>query len=330
VEAVCENARHRVNQDLSMKVLLLLVLFAVSSAALSEDAALSPPATSKVVLHVLGVAQDAGYPQVNCYEPRCLPVWAQPELGSGASMLALVIDGRRFHLFDAAPTLPRQLYQFWTETGLTLGDLDGVWLTHAHMGHYAGLLHFGKEAANTRAVPVHAMPRMMAFLARNGPWRQLVSTQNIVVRPLTANTPVLIGAAKITPWLVPHRDEFSETVGYLIEGPNKRALYLPDIDKWQKWDQDLATVLKTVDVALLDATFFSGDELPGRDIALIPHPTVLESIALLKQLPRPVRSRVVFTHMNHTNPLLDPGSKATQSVLALGFKIARIGDRFDL
>ena len=153
-----------------MKVLLLFVLFAVSLAALSEDASLSPPTTSKVVLHVLGVAQDAGYPQVNCYEPRCLPVWAQPELGSGASMLALVIDGRRFHLFDAAPTLPRQLYQFWTETSLTLGDLDGVWLTHAHMGHYAGLLHFGKEAASTRAVPVHAMPRMMAFLARNGPW----------------------------------------------------------------------------------------------------------------------------------------------------------------
>ena len=313
-----------------MNVLLLLALFAVSSAASSEDVALPSSSASRAVLHVLGVAQDAGYPQINCYEPRCLPVWAQPELGSGASMLALVVDGRRFHLFDAAPTLPHQLYQFWTKTGLTLSDLEGIWLTHAHMGHYAGLLHFGKEAASTSAVPVHAMPRMAAFLARNGPWSQLVSAQNIVVRQLTANGPVLIGAAKVTPWLVPHRDEFSETVGYLIEGPDKRAVYLPDIDKWQKWDQDLVAMLKTVDVALLDATFFSGDELPGRDIALIPHPTVLESMALLKSLPRPVRSRVVFTHMNHTNPLLDPGSKETQSVLALGFQIARIGDRFDL
>ncbi|MDG1112444.1 MAG: MBL fold metallo-hydrolase [Pseudomonadales bacterium] len=314
-----------------MKVLLpLLVLFAVSSVAFSEDVAPPPSTASKAVLHVLGVAQDAGYPQINCYEPRCLPIWARPELASGASMLALVIDGSRFHLFDAAPTLPRRLYQFWTETGLTLSDLEGVWLTHAHMGHYAGLLYFGKEAASTHGVSVHAMPRMAAFLARNGPWSQLVSAQNIVVHQLTANTSVLIGAAKVTPWLVPHRDEFSETVGYLIEGPNRRALYLPDIDKWQKWDQDLVAILKTVDIALLDATFFSGDELPGRDINLIPHPTVLESMALLKSLPRSVRSRVVFTHMNHTNPLLDPGSKETQSVLALGFRIARVGNRFDL
>ena len=313
-----------------MKVLLLLVLFAVSSAALSEDAALSPPATSKVVLHVLGVAQDAGYPQVNCYEPRCLPVWAQPELGSGASMLALVIDGRRFHLFDAAPTLPRQLYQFWTETGLTLGDLDGVWLTHAHMGHYAGLLHFGKEAANTRAVPVHAMPRMMAFLARNGPWRQLVSTQNIVVRPLTANTPVLIGAAKITPWLVPHRDEFSETVGYLIEGPHKKALFIPDIDKWNRWELNLATELKKVDYAFLDATFYSAKELGNRDMSQIPHPSVLETIQTLKDFSMEERAKVIFTHFNHTNPLLDNASEATKKVLALGFKIGRIHDRFPL
>ncbi len=311
-------------------LLPLLVLFVVSSAALSQAHAQPPSAAAKVVLHVLGVAQDAGYPQVNCYEPRCLPIWRDPELGSGASMLALVLNDRRFHLFDAAPTLPRQLYQLWTETGLTLGELDGVWLTHAHMGHYAGMVHFGKEAASTETVPVHAMPRMAKFLEQNGPWSQLVSAHNIVVHALTANVPVSLGPATVTPWLVPHRDEFSETVGYLIEGPNKRALYLPDIDKWQKWDQDLIAILKTVDVALLDATFFSGDELPGRDIDLIPHPTVLESMALLQSLPRSVRSRVVFTHMNHTNPLLDPSSKATQAVLAEGFKIARVGDRFEL
>lgn len=282
-----------------MKVLLpLLVLLAISSTASSEPVAPPPSTDSKAVLHVLGVAQDAGYPQINCYEPRCLPVWARPELGSGASMLALVIDGRRFHLFDAAPTLHRQLYQFWTETGLTLGHLEGVWLTHAHMGHYAGLLHFGKEAASTHAVPVHAMPRMAAFLARNGPWSQLVSAQNIVVHQLSANTPVLVEAAKVTPWLVPHRDEYSETVGYLIEGPNKHALYVPDIDKWQKWHRDL--------------------------------PLVLQSMTLLKDSPRSVRSRVVFTHMNHTNPLLNPDSTETQQVLSMGFKIARAGDQFEL
>ena len=318
-------------KDVSVNVLLLLFAwFGYSVGFASEGSMPNPSSGSSVAVQVLGVAQDAGYPQINCYEPRCLPVWENPRLGSGASMLALVIDGRRFHLFDAAPTLPQQLYQFWASTGLALTDLAGVWLTHAHMGHYAGLIHFGKEAASTRGVAVYAMPRMAEFLAENGPWSQLVSAQNIVVHQLSANNAVVVGPAKVTPWLVPHRDEFSETVGYLIEGPNKRALYLPDIDKWQKWHRDLVSVLQTVDVALLDATFFSADELPGRDLALIPHPTVLESVAMLRDLPRSVRSRVVFTHMNHTNPLLDPASPETQQVLSMGFKIARVGDRFDL
>ena len=59
----------------------------------------------------------------------------------------------------------------------------------------------------------------------------------------------------IEPFLVPHRDEFSETVGYRIVSQNRSLVYIPDIDKWSKWDQDIFKVVLHTDYALLDGTF---------------------------------------------------------------------------
>ena len=116
----------------------------------------------------------------------------------------------------------------------------------------------------------------------------------------------------------------------MIEGPNKKALFIPDIDKWNRWELNLATELKKVDYAFLDATFYSAKELGNRDMSQIPHPSVLETIQTLKDFSMEERAKVIFTHFNHTNPLLDNASEATKKVLTLGFKIGRIHDRFPL
>ena len=209
--------------------------------------------------------------------------------------------------------------------------MDGIFLTHAHIGHYTGLMYLGKEAANTKNIPVFAMPKMSSFISNNGPWSQLVAQHNIALQPLVANQAVVLSPSlQVTPFLVPHRDEYSETVGYLIEGPHKKALFIPDIDKWNRWELDLATELKKVDYAFLDATFYSAEELGNRDMSQIPHPSVLETIQTLKDFSRAQRAKVIFTHFNHTNPLLDNTSEATKNVLALGFKVGRMYDRFPL
>src|SRR5690606_25277372 len=62
---------------------------------------------------------------------------------------------------------------------LRAGPFDGVLLTHAHMGHYVGLAHFGREAANTDRLPVWCTSKMAAFSRENAPWDQLVSLGNI-------------------------------------------------------------------------------------------------------------------------------------------------------
>ena len=134
-------------------------------------------------------------------------------------------------------------------------------------------MYLGKEAINANCIPVYTMPRMNHFIKRNGPWNQLVLLDNIELLPLQNRTRVeLTDSLTVTPFLVPHRDEYSETVGYIIEGPSKSALFIPDIDKWSKWETSIIEAIKGVDYAFIDATFYDGEEIKSRDISQIPHP----------------------------------------------------------
>lgn len=282
-------------------------------------------AAESVRIVVLGIAQDGGVPHAGCTRACC-----DGDRRERVVSLGLVDEAaRRWWLFDATPDFPEQWRRMQTEApGCTLA---GVFLTHAHIGHYTGLMHLGREVMGARGVPVYAMPRMQAFLEGNGPWDQLVALGNVQVAPLVADSAVsLTPRLRVTPFLVPHRDEYSETVGFVIEGPSRRAAFLPDIDKWERWDRPAEALVRGVDVAYLDATFFDGSELPGRDIREIPHPLITESLARFESLTPAERARVRFIHLNHTNAALDPGSEAAKRVRAAGCAIAREGEVFGL
>ena len=249
-------------------------------------------------LVVLGRAQDAGIPQLGCTQAACVdrregrkPVERVASLG-----LRNARTGQHF-LFDATPDLPSQLH------ALNGGRPPaGIFLTHAHIGHYTGLMYLGRESINASKVPVYGTSRMASYLASNGPWSQLVSQGNIAINAIEYDRPVtLADGVRVTAFQVPHRDEFTDTVGYLIEGPNKKALFIPDIDQWSKWDRDIRALVDRVDYALLDGTFASAVEIPGRSIADIPHPLMSDTRARLKG----TRAELWFIHLNHTNPELD-------------------------
>ena len=302
----------------------------LAAAALTLAATASAGDTTYI--QVLGITQDAGYPQANCYQPHCNRAWEDKSLRRTASCLA-VVDGptKTKYLFDATPDIRDQLYRLHLIAPDTVYSLDGVFLTHAHVGHYTGLMHFGHEASATRDVPVYAMPRMREFLSNNGPWDQLLRYQNIELTSLENGSEVTLSKhLTVTPFLVPHRDEYSETVGYRIDGPNRSAVFIPDIDKWDRWDTDIRNVIRSVDYALLDATFYADGELPGRDMRQIPHPHAAESMALLENMTDEEKSRVIFVHMNHTNPLLVEGSPEQAEVEKRGFRFAREGMRLEL
>jgi pyrroloquinoline quinone biosynthesis protein B len=203
------------------------------------------------------------------------------------------------NLIDATPDLPAQIH------ALTGGRApDGIFLTHAHIGHYTGLMYLGKETMSARGVPVYGTARMAAFLRANGPWKLLVDDGHIALREIDTDRPVDLGGARVTAMRVPHRDELSDTVGYLVEGPRKKALYIPDVDRWEKWDRDIGAIADQVDLLLLDGTFASAAELPHRDIARVPHPLLSDTRARV----RGRKARVLFIHLNHTNPALVDGT----------------------
>lgn len=307
----------------AFRCIVMSVSLLVTGAMASGDA---------VTIHVLGIAQDGGYPQTGCYRPHCARAREDATLQRSVSSIAIVDEsaGEKY-LFDATPDINAQLYRL----NLLAPDADfvfaGIFLTHAHIGHYTGLMHFGHEAMGASDVPVFVMPRMGGFLKTNGPWDQLVRYRNIVLQTLHADSPVTIGNdIRVTPFLVPHRDEYSETVGYRIDGPNKSAVFIPDIDKWSNWNRDIREIVRSVDYALLDATFYADGELPGRAMGEVPHPFVSESMALLEDLSEEEKARVIFIHMNHTNALLIDDSGERRTVEARGFKIAYEGMRLEL
>ena len=280
------------------------------------------PAPSGVEAVVLGIAQDGGVPHLGCRQKLCVEARRDPSKRRLVASLGLVDRGagKRF-VIDATPDFAEQIVH--------LGGMpDGILLTHAHIGHYLGLAQLGREVVNARAMPVYCTPSMARFLRGNRPWSRLVESKNIEIREVVPGERfALTESVRVTALRVPHRDEDSDTVAYAIAGPSAKLLWLPDIDKWEKWDRKLEDVVHDVDSAFLDGTFFSADEVPGRSIADIPHPLVPETVSLLS--PARVGTRVFFVHLNHTNRLLWD-EKEVSRLRDRGFGVAVQGQRVPL
>lgn len=236
--------------------------------------------------------------------PDCVAAWRDPKLRQRVASLAIVDpQSHQRWIIDATPDFPSQLASLDAAAPRGSVLLDGILLTHAHIGHYLGLAHLGREVLGAHAIKVYAMPRMREFLQHNGPWDQLVKLQNIELVPIEDGVPIALNERiTVTPLRVPHRDEYSETVGFIVRGPSRSILWLPDIDKWEKWSTPLESVLTRVDVAYIDGTFYDATELPGRDLREIPHPLMTETLARLAN--SPLRAKVRFIHLNQSNPLL--------------------------
>ncbi|MEP0264068.1 MBL fold metallo-hydrolase [Dokdonia sp.] len=308
---------------------VLLLFFGCTQTNIKPEKQLEPIPNTDVYLKVLGIAQDGGMPHINNSQEY-------NDVANGDRKKELVVslglidtEQKKKYLFDATPDMPEQLDMLHKEL-ITNTIIDGVFLTHAHIGHYTGLMHFGREAMGADAIPVYAMPKMNTFLSTNGPWSQLVGIENIKIVPMLADSSITLSRKlKITPFLVPHRDEYSETVGYRIEGPEKTALFIPDINKWSKWTTSIIEEVKKVDYAFLDATFFSEGEIP-RPMSEVPHPFIDETVALFKEEDAAIKSKVIFIHFNHSNPALDKQDVKRLALEKEGYRFARQGEIFGL
>jgi len=297
------------------------------------------PATAQSAPYamVLGSVQDGGLPQAGCYTDRCNRARQDPRY-----VTSLVLstpepkraDTRRYYLVDASPDLRAQMdlideEPFRRRAG-NRRPFDGIFLTHAHMGHYLGLALMGREALAIAPTPVYCSREMRDFLSNNGPWSLMVREGRLHFPDVPTDEWFSVEEAleaKMVP--VPHRPEYSDTVAWVFRGLQRTVLYLPDIDAWNKWDRRVEDVVADVDIALLDGAFFSPEEVPGRNIEDIPHPMIPDTMARLEPLLGGGR-RIVFTHFNNTNPVLDEGGPEATQVLRRGFELAREGMVFPL
>ena len=299
--------------DLKSRLAVILVVFFLPWIISSQ----SKPSYS---VKILGVVQDGGLPHLGNNKTCCEKIQQNKYV---TSIMLINNENNESYLFDASPDINEQL-NFMGDRIKT--DLKGIFLTHAHIGHYTGLMYFGREALNSKSINVYAMPRMKRFLEDNGPWSQLVSLKNILIKEINNNSKLSVDPnIIIQPIEVPHRAEFSETVGYIIHGPNKKLLFIPDIDKWYLWEKSIIDEIKKVDYALIDATFYDEKEINYRDISEIPHPFVIESLELFKNLKLKEKKKIYFIHLNHTNPLLHSDSDEYKNLISKGFNVANEG-----
>ena len=332
--------RAGINQNCAMKIIYFIIFITIfSSFELKHHNSPREEITdlsfelSETSLVILGTVQDAGSPHIACDQDCCKNLFKNPDKNRKVISLGLVDpENNTKYLFEATPDIAEQmkmLKKFGAENSKETPN--GIFLTHAHIGHYTGLMYFGKEAMNAKNIPVFTMPILKKYLETNGPWSQLIYNQNIILKEISNGNAInLTSNLNVIPFIVPHRDEYSETVGYTIIGPNKKALFIPDIDKWEKWDKNIIDEIAKVDYAFIDATFYDAEEINNRDISEIPHPFIIESMSLFANLPRKEKNKINFIHFNHTNPALKLNSSQAKQIINNGFNIAQINDVFKL
>ncbi len=302
----------------SCSLSFLIFFFSIISFSQSDD--------RSDYIQVLGIVQDAGYPHIGC-EKDCCSVVSPGEYFVSSLGLVDKTNNKRY-LFDATPDIHNQLNILEKFPNGNL--IDGIFLTHAHIGHYSGLMYLGREGLGGDNIKVYVLKRMAKFLTKNGPWDQLVKLNNISLQTISNKKFVKLSEnILVIPIRVPHRDEYSETVGYKILGKSKKILFIPDIDKWDEWEKSIVDEVKLVDYAFIDGTFYNGSEL-NRDMSEIPHPSIEETLKLFSNQPQAEKNKIYFIHINHTNPVLTNKNGVRDLILNMGFNIAEKGLQLSL
>lgn len=252
---------------------------------------------------ILGSGQDEGIPRLDCNCPQC----KKGIFRYGPSVLLMPKNGNRKILIDVPPDIKRMV---------GLNPIDSIFLTHAHIGHYGGLFFLGKEAYNADEKPVYCSEKMKEWLGSgNKAYRHLIERNNIQLIPFKPGEKFELDSLGCKPIKVNHRNEDADTVSLMFVENGNKFYYMPDLDHWTKKTEGL--VIES-DVALIDGTFFSSEEIDREDV---PHPFVKETMERFEGS----GTEIYFTHLNHTNPVADKETKEYKKVIEEGFGVAEDG-----
>lgn len=289
-----------------------------------------------VEVTVLGIAQDGGYPQVGCLKDCCAKARGDSTLSRMPVSLGLKGTDGSTHMIEASRMMSEQ-FGLWS----SLGNLDwppsSFSLTHAHLGHIDGLGLLGREAMGLSGIKVHCSESMSVLIQKTPSWEMMIDQGVIelnIWNPMGPFEPSEGCGFTITAIPIPHRSELSDNHALIIRGEARSLLFMPDQDSWSETLVGDVSILQwlrqlDIDIALIDGTFWDYSEISNRNVSEIPHPTVIETLSRLGK--RGDRDpEIHFTHLNHTNPLLDERSLQSEKLVSMGWEICKEGNVFYL
>jgi pyrroloquinoline quinone biosynthesis protein B len=267
--------------------------------------------------------QDGGFPHVGCDCAACTAAVEDPRRARRVACLGLVTR-EGVALVDATPDLPAQLRALAKAARRSVSEPPrAILLTHLHAGHVLGLGLLGREGWAGTRIPLWATEACLGSLERNEPFARLFREGHLIPRVLHLGWDASLDELVVQPVPVPHRSELGDVVAYRIEGQERSLFYAPDLDALVP---DVVAQVRGADVAVLDGTFYRRTELSRDDANVVRHPAITDTMSAVAKL----STRIVFTHLNHTNPALDPGSRERRAVEAVGMRIAAEGEVFEL
>jgi len=290
---------------------------------------------------VLGTAAGGGFPQWNCACSLCVRGRAGALPSRTQDCLAVSANGSDWWLLNASPDIRSQLLAspaFAPGPGRRDTPVRGVLLTSAELDHSLGVFSLREGGGQHLYAPANALAALRSPLGL-GPvldlyagwsWHEAVPGESFELAGLIATAhPVGVKRPKYAPslpgpWVVAYRLHDPTTGGTLLYAPCLAS-----------WSVEFEALLDGVDCLFLDGTFCTSDEMgvrtgDSKGQPAMGHIPVLGDAGSLAQLRRFPQLRRIYTHLNNTNPLLDPASPESAEITAAGVEVVDDGMAFTL
>lgn len=290
----------------------------------------------KVLL--LGTAAGGGFPQWNCACRMC----TAGLLARTQDCVAFSANGEGWYLINASPDIRGQILStphLAAGPGPRDTPLRGALLTDAELDHTLGLTML-REGAGLRVWAPEAVLGALRtgfplqdIVSRYGAWdwrpatgRFTVDGLSVSVFPVSDKRPKYVQSTADGPWVVAYK--ISDPAGGSV-------VYAPCLKTWPDGFDELVADATCV---ILDGTFHSPDEMSGATAAGVAsgaqramgHIPIAGPDGSLAHIARHPGKRWIYTHLNNTNPILDPDSEQYKEVLAAGAEAPPDGTLIDV